>query len=103
VVSGTANEHAAVELELIGADEKSLAMFLLNHNVEFDVRESTARGNQRHPRQATRGHLIYAFEADGVPVEISLYDSHAVRQQHVPRDSMRHERIQYAEAVRLFA
>lgn len=94
VLNGSAVANSPIELELIGAEPKSLEHFLLGERIDFETRSSHARGESALQIQ-------YAIAFHGVPVVISLFDSHAQRQATHPRDSLRHCRAQLPEAERL--
>ncbi len=97
VLAGTANEYSDIELELIGVDAKTFELYLINAGVAFEMQEpSRSRGeHQRAPH--------YRCEFEDLPLSITLYESHAQRQAAHPRGSLRHERVQLAEAETLFA
>ena len=96
VLSGTANEFSAIELELVATEPKTFELFLHNEGVEFDTRQTGTR---------ERGSFIveYEIEFDGVPLLVALFDNHAQRQAAYPRESIRHERVQLADARNFFA
>ena len=108
VLTGTANETSTIELELIGVDAKIFELFLLNQPVEFDIREHHAGQRDRQTRDRSfkpRGEPTgYSYELtfDDIVVEISLYENHVERQAKFPRASIKHDRIQLAEAMNRF-
>ncbi len=89
VLNGTANEMSAIELELIGADEKTFEMILLNKNIDFSIREQRRRKNVVPA-------VTYEFDFDNVPIEITLFETQAARAAAYPVGSIRHERMQLA-------
>jgi hypothetical protein len=89
VLNGTANEMSVIELELIGADEKSFEMILLNKNIDFSIRE------QRHRKNVVPT-VTYEFDFDNVPIEVTLFETQAARATVYPVGSIRHERMQLA-------
>ncbi|MEI6736841.1 MAG: hypothetical protein WCL29_00005 [Pseudomonadota bacterium] len=111
VLAGTANEFSAIELELIGVEAKSFEMFLLGADVKFNIREHHRslqpphRGHNRRrsfkPHAATFD-FLYEIIFDDVPIEITLYDSHAERQARYPHSSIKHDRAQLFDVIRRF-
>ena len=102
-LNGTANEYSAISLELIGVDEKAFNLFLLNDDVEYEVRQPHhgRRAQVRESRNAAP--VTYDITFDDIPVEITLFDSHSARQQFFPQDSIRHDRAQFDEAKKRFS
>ena len=108
VLSGTANEFSAIELDLVGVDAKSFAMFLLNEDVVFELHggDSTGRnpaGNRKRGQPSTPPPLRYDITFDDAPVEITLFDSQVARLATFPKKSIRFARAQLAEASAKFA
>jgi len=96
VLNGTANQFSDIELEIIGVEPKDFEMYLLNAGVEFELCHT------QHPRRASPTRkppeIKYRLEFDGAQVTIALYDHHAARQGVTPRGSLRHDRVQRADA-----
>ena len=114
VLSGSANEYSAIELELIGVDAKSFEMFLLNDDVVFELHGgdttgvSPSRGPSGHRKQgrsqATNALVPVRYDVtfDDAPVEITLFDTQAARLAAFPKSSIRHQRAQFADATARF-
>ena len=107
VLNGTANEFSEIELEVVGVESKTIEFILLNRGVEYELREAnrhTAKStNAKKFKPAAADKFIqYHLEFEDAPLVITLYESHAVRQAHYPRGSIKHERIQLDEARQLF-
>jgi hypothetical protein len=109
VLTGTANEYSAIELELVGVEPKSFEMFLLNEDVEFDSHDvRVGRGlhskdDKSKSSKSPHMHTRYEITFDDAPVEITLFDSHSERQAMYPKESVKHDRAQWEEAQRRFA
>jgi hypothetical protein len=93
VLSGTANEHSAIELEVIGADIKALEMFLVNRNIVLDADEMQTKH---------AAFMLYRFTIDNVELVLRLFDSHADRAAASPATGLRHDRVQLNEARKRF-
>jgi len=110
VLSGSANEYSAIELELIGVDAKSFEMFLLNDDVVFELHGGDTTGvnpsgHRKHGRsQATKALMPVRYDItfDDAPVEIVLFETQVVRVTAFPKTSIRFERAQLAEATARF-
>ena len=110
VLSGSANEYSAIELELIGVDAKSFEMFLLNDDVVFELHggDTTGIGPSGHRKQgrsqATKALMPVRYDItfDDAPVEIVLFETQSARATTFPKTSIRHERAQLAEATARF-
>jgi hypothetical protein len=101
VLNGTANEMSAIKLELIGADEKTFEMVLLSKNIDFSIREQRHRkGNRHNNKHNTPQHapatVIYEFEFDNVPIEVTLFETQSTRAAAYSVGSISHERMQLA-------
>ena len=100
VLSGTANEFSEIELELVGIVPKEFEMFLLNNSVSFEICDA------RHTRGVSpvkrRPEITYRLQFDGAPVLLALYEHHGDRQSANPDRSIRHERVQRADAIQRF-
>jgi hypothetical protein len=105
VLTGTANEYSAIELELVGVEAKEFEMFLLNEDVEFDSADASSSRTSRHDKSSRHvgTRLRYDITFDDAPVEITLYESHNERQARYPKESIKHDRAQWAEASERFA
>ena len=110
VLSGSANEYSAIELELIGVDAKSFEMFLLNDDVVFELHggDTTGVSASRHRKQgrsqATNALVSVRYDVtfDDAPVEITLFDTQAARLAAFPKSGIRHQRAQLADATARF-
>jgi hypothetical protein len=101
VLNGTANEFSAIELEIINPDTKQLEIFLLNSRIDWT--SSGEEGGSREARaQARRRALRYELTYRDAPLEITIFESHAARLAHFPKNHTRHDRAQLAEAKRRF-
>ena len=101
VLNGTANRFSEIELEIISADAKQVALFFMNERMPFDTRV-------KHAGQPQRGLMpedivIYVVTFNEVPVVITLYSQHAERQAHHPGASLKHARLQLIDVEALFA
>ena len=112
VLTGTANEFSAIELDLIGVDAKSFEMFLLNEDVLFELHGGstigTGDGERRSGGKDRRDRtnpppIRYEITFDDAPVEITLFDSHMQRLSAFPKSSIRYDRAQLDEARERFA
>ena len=92
VLSGTANVHSAIELELIGVNAKRFEMYLLESRTHFsgpNVDSHVA------PASAKAGHVVcYSLTISGHAVKVVIFENHAVRQSAFPQHHIRHERLQ---------
>jgi hypothetical protein len=100
VLAGTANEFSEIELELVGVEPKDLEMYLLNTAVTFAI------GDMHIARRASpagkRPRLTYRIEFDDAPVSLALYNHRSERQSEHPEGSIRHDRVQRADAMKRF-
>lgn len=104
VLNGTANEFSEIELEIIGVDAKTFEIYLIGADATFehvDVQHLRQRNSSEKGHDGIRAR--YRLEFEGVPVLISLYDSHADRQTTNPGNSIRHARAQQADAEKRFS
>ena len=101
VLNGTANEFSNIELELVGVETKTMEFILLNRGVEFDLTDGNVILKSYKPAETTKN-IQYHLEFEGVPVVITLYDSHVQRYALFPRGSIKHERAKLTEAEALF-
>ena len=104
VLNGTANEFSEIELEIIGVESKTIEFILLNRGVEFDLKEPNKNSAKSFKPSAAKAVPVqYHLEFEGAPLVITLFDNHAQRQATYPSGSIKHERMQFAEAAKLFA
>lgn len=96
VLTGVANVHSEIDIELVGIEPKHFEMFLLNEGLPFEVSEPFRSGRDACP-------LRYHVELDDFPVSITLFANHAERSSYTPRESTRFDRAQLDEALRRFA
>ena len=100
VLTGTANEHSAIELELIGIEPKRFEMYLFGKQMYYTGPKISP---QVAPASAESGHVVsYSLTISGQLVKIVLFENHAVRQRAYPQHHIRHERVQYQGALRRF-
>ncbi len=109
VLSGTANEFSAVELDLVGVDEKTFEMFLLNEDVIFELQGGSTTGtggHAPHRKRAAGGPadqpIRFDITFDDAPVEITLFESQNARLTAFPKTSNRYDRAQLDEARERF-
>ncbi|MCA3000055.1 MAG: hypothetical protein ING75_15800 [Rhodocyclaceae bacterium] len=111
VLTGTANEFSAIELDLIGIDAKVFEFFLLNEDVMFEIHGGSTTGmgagDVRGEGKDRRDRPIpppirYDIVFDDAPVEITLFDSHMQRLSAFPKSSSRYDRAQLTEAQQRF-
>lgn len=101
VLNGTANEFSEIELEIIGADAKTIEFMLLNRGIEFELKEANIKSRSFKPSEPASA-IQYHLEFEHAPLVITLYESHAQRQALYPRGSIKHERMQLDEVMALF-
>jgi hypothetical protein len=101
VLAGTANEFSEIELELIGIEPKEFELFLLNAGVEHMLSEHVRAPNKSATQKSVR-EFCYACEYEGAPVAITLFENRAARETARPRNSIHHDRANYAEAKKRF-
>jgi len=89
VLSGTANRHAEIDLELVGVEPKGLEHFLLNQGIGFETLSDQTGGDSTKLVVAR-----YRLEMDGVPIRLTLFDSQALRARARPRTHSAHSRVQ---------
>lgn len=111
VLTGTANEFSAIELDLIGVDAKTFELFLLNEDVIYELHGGSTTGTGagdgrsggKERRDRTNPQPIrYDITFDDAPVEIMLFDSQMQRLSAFPKSSVRYDRAQLAEAEQRF-
>lgn len=95
VLTGVANAHSDIDIELVGIEPKHFEMFLLNEGLPFELSEPFRSGRDPQP-------LRYHVEFDELPVSITLFVNHAERSDYTPRESTRFDRAQADEARRRF-
>jgi hypothetical protein len=103
VLTGTANEYSAIELELVGIDVKQFELFLINEDVVFEIHVAHTSKSRTHSFKSQQ-QVDYRYEItfDDAPVEITLFDSHTVRQAKYPQESIKHDRALLLEAMQRF-
>lgn len=70
VLKGTAGRYSDIDLQLFTDDNKSVELFLLNRNVQYDV------GEVRHySGDEPRAVPVLRLEWQGVPVNVAVYAS----------------------------
>jgi hypothetical protein len=86
VLDGTAGRYAEAEIDLFADSAKEVEIFLLSHQMDFDVAE-----NRRLGPDAPEARL--RLDWDGEPVVLSIYSTDAERQRrknpHTGRSSQR--------------
>ena len=112
VLTGTANEFSAIELDLIGIEAKSFELFLLNEDVIYELHGGVTtgtgagdgrRGGKVHRDQKNPPPIRYDITFDDAPVQITLFDSQMHRLNAFPKSSIRYDRAQLDEAHERFA
>lgn len=100
VLSGTANEHSDIELEMIGIEPKRFEMYLLETQMVFsgpDVRlQAEIASTKSHPS------VSYSLSISGYAVMVVIFESHAARQRAYPQHHIRHDRAKREDALRRF-
>jgi hypothetical protein len=111
VLTGTANEFSAIELDLIGVDAKTFELFLLNEDVVYELHGGSTTGtgtgdgraDVKNRRDRTSPPPIqYHITFDDAPVEITLFESQMQRLSAFPKSSIRYDRAQLDEARERF-
>jgi hypothetical protein len=93
VLNGTAGEQSDIHLQLFVESPKDVEIFLMNHNVQFEVSESAHFHKRGEPVET----LSFMRENEGV--HLALYDYNDLRGAKRPSDPERPERAGI-EAVR---
>ena len=68
VLNGTAGEHSDIHLQLFAESSKDVAVFLMNHNIRFEVSESTHFKGRAEPVET----LSFLWKQEGV--HLVLYE-----------------------------
>lgn len=76
VLDGTADTHSPVSLHLFEETPDAVVMFLREHGIACEVRARTLRVD----RQRSAAFPVLLFDADGVPVDITVFPRDALRQ-----------------------
>ena len=101
VLGGTANRFSQIELEIVDADAKRLALFFLNERVEFETR--VARAISAHHRRALNAISIYEILFNECPIVIWCFPDQAARSAQRPRESVYHARARLKDVEALLA
>ena len=99
VLSGSANHFSPIELEIVAEDAKQLEMFFINEGTQFEMR--TMLVDQLQTNALRYSISIYEISFQEYPVVITLYQHHAMRAAHHPRDSFKRARAQLADVEAL--
>jgi hypothetical protein len=98
VLTGSANEFSAIELDLVGVEAKTFEMFLINDDVVFESHGGATTGTGI-AQALVRNDITF----DDAPVEITLFDSQSQRLSTFPKSSYRYDRAQLDEALARFS
>ena len=74
VLNGTAGEHSDIHIQLFAESSKDVAVFLLNHDINYEVSEAN------HFLHAGRSLEILSFLWKGEAVHLTLYEQDYQRQ-----------------------
>ncbi len=74
VLTGTAGEHSAVNVQLFAANEKEIELFLLNREIPYVVTEEP---HFRHGREQKVS--VLCVEWEGTPLRLAIYEPMALR------------------------
>ena len=74
VLNGTAGEHSDIHIQLFAESSKDVAVFLLNHDINYEVSEAN------HFLHAGRSLEILSFLWKGEAVHLTLYEQDDQRQ-----------------------
>ena len=69
VLNGTAGEHSDIHLQLFADSSKDVAVFLMDHNIRFEVSESAHFKGRADPVET----LSFLWQQEGV--HLALYDA----------------------------
>lgn len=78
VLDGTADDHSPVDLHLFAETPEEIAVFLMEHDIPFDIEERRFRFDDDYVFRP-----IYRFVADDTRVDLAVFDERALR--HPPR------------------
>jgi hypothetical protein len=81
VLEGTADVHSPVSLHVFDDMSEAVARFLHDHGIAFETRARTLRLD----RQRSAEFPVLLFEADGVPVDVTVFPRDALRQAPLDR------------------
>ncbi|UXI67883.1 hypothetical protein [Tahibacter amnicola] len=81
VLEGTADEHSAVCLHLFSDDPDALSHFLIDQNIPFEQIDRVLRWERDEPESFA----AYRFQADDIPVDLTLLPLDALRQAPLDR------------------
>ena len=96
VLTGTATRFMPIELEIVEADEKGFAFFLLNAGIDANVRPIL------HHDGKIAGHC-YAFSWQETPIEVTWLPTQSARGRLFNADSLRHKRATRNELLTIMA
>jgi hypothetical protein len=74
VLSGTAGRYGDIDLQVFTDDGKSLEIFLLNHNLRYEV-----SNQRRFSGDSERAISVLRLEWEGVPISIAIYPANDER------------------------
>ena len=77
VLDGSANRFSQIQLEMVSDDAKQFEMFLLNADVQFEIRN--CRASPLHHEKLERTGTLYELTIDGVAICITLFQHHPAR------------------------
>lgn len=84
VLRGTADEHSVVTLHVIAATVEEIDLFLLQHNIPFEMGEKRVR----FQTDVIQNLPVYRFIAEEVPIEMVIFPQDGPRQPPLsPLDS----------------
>ena len=100
VLSGTAGNHAAVELHLFADTPEELMLFLIEHDIPY-------RSSERRFRLSAEEYAwypVYVFAADQVGIDLSVFPASGLRRAPLcPIDGRPMQRADLAQVERLAA
>lgn len=76
VLDGTADTHSAVTLHVFDDSAERVAGFLADHGISHETRARTVRLD----RQRSAEYPALLFDADGIPVDVTVFPLDALRQ-----------------------
>ena len=95
VLNGTAGEHSDIHLQLFAESGKEVAVFLLNHNVNYEVSEAQ---HFRHPGRTVE---VLSFFWQGEAAHLTLYEHDDLRHAGKGGPQKRLERADLAAVKQL--
>ncbi|MDE2260143.1 MAG: hypothetical protein KGK17_07465 [Betaproteobacteria bacterium] len=96
VLSGTAGPHSGINLQLFTDDGKTLELFLLNRQLDYQVADRKTRIGDR-PIEAT----VISFNVQGIPVNATLFPLDMQRITQKTSDGRPVERARLAQVEAL--